>query len=193
MRRVIFKKSPFDNLLVQTTAPAILKGYYSHPRIALTAKQANLMADLFIIIKSNIETSERCLGFLFYYGPYSKEPLMPIFTQYSMKKRIHVFYGDIDWMDKERAMKMVKNLGIEVDIDIIDNCEHQINYQKPLYVSKIVIENRDRTMVMNDLDTFEQEEYIKKRDEKGFNVNDYKKLIKDSEYKVQRRMRLVNF
>ena len=185
-----YKQSPFNNILIETLSPALLKGYYSHKRLVLTSTQSDLFTKLFTIMKSFRETSEKCLGYFFFYGPYSKKPLMPVFSKYSMKKNIEVLFGDKDWMDKEKTQRMIEELGLDVDVEILENCEHQINYQQPLFVAKKIVLSRDNTFVLNDLDTREQIDFMKKRDERGFVDKDYKILNDTKKGLFQPRMKI---
>jgi hypothetical protein len=110
-----------------------------------------------------------------------------------MKKQIFVFFGDKDWMDKERTSKKINELNLDIEVDIIKNCEHQINFQQPLYTAKFIVLNRDSSSVLNDLDTPEQMNYIKKRDQNGFNEKDYLILKEDKNNIFGKRMKIFKF
>lgn len=105
----------------------------------LTKNQSKYFEKLFGQMKKWTETSEKCLGYLFYYGPYSKYPILPIIEKWSSEKNIVLFFGEEDWIDYKLTLKKIKENDIKVNCHIIEDCGHQMVFQKPFEISKLII------------------------------------------------------
>ena len=125
------KKSPLDFFGVSLFRKLIARKVYSADRLRLSKAETKLFVKLFEIIFDNEPSSEKCVGYLFKNGPMSDKPLMPILEKLHLQKKIHIFYGALDWMDFELTTKRVIEKELSVTVKHLDNCGHQIPFQNP--------------------------------------------------------------
>lgn len=125
--------------------PMLLKSYYSSPRMGLSKAQQKLFTHLFQAIKTHPEKSEKCLGHFFYYGPYSRNPLLPILKQLhlTMQNRIFLVFGQYDWIDAERSIENLKKEKIEIPVMLMARAGHQMNYQRPFELAKFFCQRKN--------------------------------------------------
>ena len=89
-------------------------------------------------LTSHIEKSEcgeRTVGVLLRYARYSKYPICEILHQILHTRGfdypIVAIYGETDWMDFRHSIKKNTELELNVEIAILNKCDHQIILQNP--------------------------------------------------------------
>ena len=123
--------------------PMLIKSYYSHPRMDLTKVQQKLLANLFQCTTVHKETGEECLGYFFFYGPYSEHPLLPILKKLQHTNKVYLVFGQYDWIDFERTISNLKKEKIEIPVSLMSKAGHQMNYQRPFELAKFVCERKN--------------------------------------------------
>ena len=56
---------------------------------------------------------------------------------------VKVLYGEKDWMDFKHSIEVNKKLNLHLDIITIPDCDHQIIYQNPVGIAKILLEDKE--------------------------------------------------
>lgn len=72
-----------------------------------------------------------------------------------------VYYGNKDWMDKDHAIKVNEQLGLGLDIQIIEGSGHQIIFERPVELAKRITLSQCFDFFINDVDL---KENVKKYD-----------------------------
>lgn len=125
------KKSPMDFFGVGLFRGLIAEKIYKNEKFRFTEKEQELFISLNKTIFKSEPSSEKCVGYLFKNGPMSNKPLLPIFQKLHQSKKIHIFYGALDWMDFEKTILEIKKHELNVTIEFIEDASHQIPFQNP--------------------------------------------------------------
>lgn len=139
------KFTPFQ-LMNITHRKAFLEGFHSGERLNMSKKEAKLITEYYYRITELMASGDKALGvFLNNGGRYSKNPLVTDLAKHKDKlPETLVLYGNIDWMDKEHSMEMNEKTGLNLKIQIMENCGHQIIFQQPVEVARIITEGDGR-------------------------------------------------
>jgi len=63
-------------------------------------------------------------------------------VMHSLKMPIEIYYGDIDWMCKEGAKRVIASGAVRGSIHIVPNAGHAMNFENPSYVANLLIEHK---------------------------------------------------
>lgn len=125
-----------------------LLGYYQSPRLKLRPEDAELYASYMSLCLNNGISGEKALGILLRYPRYSTRPISDFLSEMKERKElktpIKIFFGDVDWMDTEHAVQVNKELGLDLEIDIIRDCGHQMLFENPAGVCKYILNDKQR-------------------------------------------------
>lgn len=113
----------------------ILKGYYKNERMNLNPKQQTAFSSFFKNIRQKPQVSEKCLGHLFSYGPYSQNSLIPIIKRHHKNIPIKMYFGENDWIDYKRTQDTLKEMKLDVPLEILPKSGHQMVFQQPLQLA----------------------------------------------------------
>lgn len=135
--------TPFQLMSVMGKGRA-LKKFYGSKRLQLNNQEADLFSKFYYEVTQMKASSDKSLGTFLKYGRYSPKPIIDTLELLIKEKRLpelRVFYGEKDWMDKEAAMKECKERGLNVNFHVIKDCGHQIVFQNPVEVAKLLVED----------------------------------------------------
>lgn len=122
--------------------------YFSGERLKLKEEEAEVFTELFACTASQRLSGEKALGILLRYARYSTKPICNILKdlkqQGKLKVPVKVMYGIYDWMDSEHAATMNESLGLNLPIEIIPDCDHQIIYQNPQGIANILLADLEK-------------------------------------------------
>lgn len=121
-----------------------LKKYYGSKRMKLVDQEIDLFTKYYHEVTNLKVSSDKSLGTFLQYGRYSKNPIIDTVELLTKEKRLPkltVIYGDKDWMDKEASIKESNMRGLNVNFKIIKDCGHQIVFEQPVEVAKLLVED----------------------------------------------------
>jgi abhydrolase domain-containing protein 5 len=112
-----------------------IKKKFSGKRIAMPEDEAESAAKYLASHIEKSECGERTVGVLLRYAKYSQYPICQILEEI-LKTRgfdypITVIYGEKDWMDFNHSIQKNNELKLNVEIALLDKCDHQIILQNP--------------------------------------------------------------
>ena len=97
---------------------------------------------LYQLIFASQPSSDRCVGYLFKSGPMSDRPLMPLLERLSGSRRVLVLYGQWDWIDFPHTIRQIRRKGLPVEVDFVQNCDHQLSIQNPERTAYLMIDRK---------------------------------------------------
>lgn len=128
MREKIYKdkKSAFEAFWMPFKS-FFVKQYFSHKRFSFSREEIELLTDYHTHIFTLPQSGERCLGYLLEAGIKSKMPLIDILEKNRDRCRdIIILYGEVDWMDKEEAIRNMDARDLWIRVERISRADHQI-------------------------------------------------------------------
>jgi len=140
------KVSPFDFLIFGRMNS--LKRYFSGGRLRLTEREAEVFTEYFASTLEKRLSGEKALGVLLHFARYSRKPIIDALVEMDQAGQltipVKVMYGVADWMDSQHTEHMNKHVGLHLDIVYIQNADHQIIYQNPEGLAKILKDDKKR-------------------------------------------------
>ena len=133
------KNGPLDYWFLWGLKGYIAKKIYTGNRLGLSKEHQKFFVPLYQEIFKSNPSSNKCLGYVFNEGPMSDLPLMPIFEEFSKSKEINLYFGRHDWMDYQLTQQIVEEKDLNIKIQFIENCDHQIVFQNPLGAAEAVL------------------------------------------------------
>ena len=108
---------------------------FTKKRFELTEKEAKFLAEYYAYNCEVKVAGEKALGHFLFYGCYSKYPLDKALKDYreyeGHKAKVHVIYGDNDWMDTGHAQDSAVKEDIVDSFLVFPDCSHQIFLTQP--------------------------------------------------------------
>lgn len=157
------KFTPYQLMNLTGKKRSILK-YFSSERLKLNKGESFLFGNFYYLIQNEPISSDRALSVFLSYGTYSKQPLVDqilIMKNNKTLPPLTICYGVYDWMDKEHAIEEAASRGLDLDFRILPFCGHQMIFQNPEEISKVICEGAGldyEPVVVN------MGEYLKKMD-----------------------------
>ena len=112
-----------------------IKKKFAGKRIGMPQDEADAAAKYLTSHIEKSECGERTVGVLLRYARYSKYPICEILHQILHTRGfdypIVAIYGETDWMDFRHSIKKNTELELNVEIAILNKCDHQIILQNP--------------------------------------------------------------
>lgn len=137
------KKAPLSLWYLTLFRGSFAKMIYGGKRLGLDKEEQKFFIPLYQSIYKSKPSSDKCLGYIFKEGPMSDRPLMKVFEKLHDKKRIVIYYGRRDWMDYQYTMKQLEQKELDIDVDFVNDCDHQIVFQNPLEAAQMMINRKN--------------------------------------------------
>lgn len=138
----IQKYAPFNIWFFSLFRSRFAKMIYGGKRLRLNQEEQKYFVPLYKLIYNSKPSSDKCLGYLFNEGPMSDRPLMHIFEKYQEERNVYILFGKFDWMDYPRTTREIDEKQLSVDVDFVDNCDHQIVFQNPEGAGRMIISKK---------------------------------------------------
>lgn len=139
------KGNPFNLLYFKDY---FIKKKFQGKRLGLNEEEGEYAAAYLCSTLDKEECGERAVGVLLRFARYSRYPISQILDEIKkaggLKYPIVVLYGEKDWMDYRHAIQINNELNINVEIDFISNCDHQIIFQNPKGLAQRLLVDLDK-------------------------------------------------
>lgn len=119
------------------------------PRLKMTKMEGKILSEYYYGITELKISSDKGLGNFLNYGRYSKNPLIKDLKTAIDKggfPKLRVYYGENDWMDSKHSIKVNEELKCGISIEIVSDCGHQIQLQKPFETAKLIFDEEKEEM-----------------------------------------------
>jgi len=136
------KLAPFDIWFLTLFRSTFVKKMFKGGMAKLDKEEQESFIPLYKFIFNSKPSSDNCVGYLFKTGPMSNQPLMPIFEKLHNHMNILILYGDADWNDYAFTQKEFEKKDLMVNVDFLDNCDHNIPFQNPEKAGTLIINKR---------------------------------------------------
>ena len=138
------KVTPFNFMVFGPKAS--VKRYFGSGRLKLSAEQADVFTDYFASTLEKRLSGEKALGVLLRYGRYSSVPICDTLAELDKSNKLNtpikILYGARDWMDVEHSLAANERLNLKIEIQTIPDCDHQIIYQNPDGLAKVLLDDQ---------------------------------------------------
>lgn len=139
------KKSVFE-IFFGFLTKFLMKRYFKMKRMNFDKNESDLFVKLIYEIIDTKQSGEKSLGYLLDFGIKSKKPIQEILEKKHIKnKKICLIYGDRDWMDSKKVILTIKNNNLNVDYFFIKNSGHQLIFQNPEDISKVILNFQEKS------------------------------------------------
>ena len=134
------KYSPFELFYLPTWVKKwFFQKYWFRPRFKMQPRESFLFSEIFGYFMTLPQQGERCLGYLLHNGVKSTHPIIDVLVQLnSQKDKIHIFFGDEDWMDSAHTEKSLTENNLDITIYIVPDSEHQLIFQNPVFIASCI-------------------------------------------------------
>lgn len=135
--------TPFS-LMKLTGKQRSMNKYYKSKRLKLDEQESSLFSKFYYLVTEKKTSSDKALGTFLYYARYSRHPIIDTIELLAKENRLPdttIFYGETDWMDRDHTKEVLNKNGYQLDFRVIPDCGHQIVFQNPIGVARMMIED----------------------------------------------------
>ena len=108
-----------------------IDNWLNNPILKLCPMEKLYLKKLFHVIITLKTSYETAACYLLEYGSYSSLPISSVIKSVRDHCKVHIYYGDIDWMDYKSACKYLGDKKIDIEVEMIANSGHVFMLENP--------------------------------------------------------------